>query len=185
MSDYLEYKGTCSMCGKETDPHRFRPDSFIGELMYKESLCYECAYWKHLYYKRPEGAIVVNGVMFVPRLDYEDPFLKRDRKRRYFFLYKAPPIIANATTLYGQVPTHFRKLFPNTATEVDRRLYTKLNDSYGIKCDRKGCYDRFTCLYYAGNTRDKKEQWNKLPKNYQDGWEECPIYINKKTLIQK
>ena len=74
-----------------------------------------------------------------------------------------------------------RKDFPDMPDAVFVNQYTwkKINArrNGNIDCDRKGCLDRYDCLWYdAGKEREK---WNKIPKNHVPGEERCQRFVDK------
>jgi len=74
-----------------------------------------------------------------------------------------------------------RKDFPDMPDAVFINQYTwkKINArrNGNIDCDRKGCLDRYDCLWYdAGKERGK---WNKIPKNHVPGEERCQRFVDK------
>lgn len=50
-------------------------------------------------------------------------------------------------------------------------------------CDRKGCFDRYDCIWY--NVEKETEPWNKIPKNHVPGEERCPRCVLRQHLNRK
>lgn len=50
-------------------------------------------------------------------------------------------------------------------------------------CDRKGCFDRYDCIWY--NTAAEKKPWNRIPKNHVPGEERCPRCVLRQHLNEK
>ena len=51
-------------------------------------------------------------------------------------------------------------------------------------CDRKGCLDRYDCIWFNADSEKESGPWNKVPKSYKPGTENCPRYISRSNDIK-
>lgn len=173
-----EYK--CRICGKTVIPSLYRVDRL--SLMVPAQLCYECVMWKNLADSPRKGSKVINGeCLTFTENPHWDPAVTKARK--YFVLNndRTLEICFNPVSI-GKVPLHFRHRFPDTAKLISWQLFRRIAARRHFHCMRKGCYDRYHCLWYDKETMEPKGAWNTVPDKYQPGWEECPLFINKNKI---
>lgn len=178
---------TCTTCGKEVNLNLYRPGMKLLGIMYHDRDCYDCAYWKDLADNRPAGSVVVEGHLMVPSYSMVNPFLAILKNTVYILCYSGQAIRANNIVSYGFVPARFKHLLPDDGKFVSRRVYQKVHkiNKHRFQCRRRGCFDRYHCIFYNVEAMEPDGPWNKIPDKYTPGWEECPSFINKYEIFKQ
>lgn len=174
-------KSKCSCCGKTEYLQEYNEESEVAQLAIKEGLCYHCAFWKHTLSNLTEHHLVVFGYLFAvyPRANRPyNKLLAGFGKERYFAMIDTKQlVISNNVWNIGKIPIQFQKNHPNTAYELSLYDWNSFRNN-PFECELKGCYDRYRCLHYKLSIEKEKGGWNKVPKGYKIGTEECPSFID-------
>lgn len=174
----------CHTCGKHVDLRVYQPKERLLGNMFRNRECYDCAYWRDLSVNRPANSYVIGNSFIIGGYTESDPFVTILPRTLYIWLHSRVAARLNYITFAGDIPTRFQPIFPSEGVFIDRKLYTRLKNHDGYVCKKKGCYDRYQCIFYIPELIEPDGAWNKLPENYQPGWEECPLFINKNSLCQ-
>lgn len=176
---------TCKCCGKQEIAQTYRNlDADIAKAMLAEQLCFECAYWKLLIRNLKDYHIVIDGeVMFVRLL--AKPTLRQARRNNGDFIIDLKTKeVYNAIGLasVGKIPERFIGQVQNTHKFITREEYIRIQGYDAEVCLSKGCFDRYHCVWYNAAIAEPAEPWNKIPKNYKIGSENCPSFVDKNVL---
>lgn len=156
--------------------------------MKDKQICYECAYWLSLVDSPPSNLEVVKGmcVQIFPEADKRDKtlILGGKGKMRYFVRPDRSVIKSNDIWKIGKVPKFFLPSFPDTLIEITQKAYKKLNRT-NIKCQARGCYDRYHCFRYNLELESNgKKPFNIVPSNWKIGEEHCRYFINMTEILK-
>lgn len=172
---------TCRICGSTVDTALYRADRL--EQMVTGRLCHDCVMWKRIIENQESDGHKIIGGEYIRFSEnpHWDPAVTKAQK--YFVLNNdlTSEVCFNPVRI-GVVPPQFRHMFPDTARLVSRRVFRKTATHSRFQCMRKGCYDRYQCLWYNKEVMESGGAWNSIPKNYQPGWEECPLFIDKNKI---
>lgn len=172
----------CSNCGK-VEPLICLTQSPIAQLIRKEKLCYECAFWMQ-YAKTPykDGAIV-NGCLYKFSPTHEST--KRKCLKNKFFAVdvwtKELVYSSQRPQFMAKVPARFKKQFPDKYKFISLRTYKILRERHN-ECLSKGCWDRYYCYWYNASKAEPSTPWNEIPHYHKSGGEGCESFIDKTTM---
>lgn len=173
---------SCASCGKQVDLNLYKPGNRLLGLMYHNKECYDCTYWRHLSENRPKNSLVLSGELVLVDHTETNPFASILQRKKYYLLKSGQVGKANSLISYGKIPERFNEILSDEGQFIARKLYYRLRDNVGHNCQMKGCYDRYHCYYYHPELTEPDGPWNKIPANYQPGWEGCPLFINKTEI---
>lgn len=178
------YSYSCKICGRLVEPDIFLLRTQLLGPMLRFHECYNCAFWRQLAANAPQNSVVINGELVTTEFSLTQPFLPLLRKRIYLLYRDGQTAEINSIFTYGKIPDAFLSCFKTEAAIVPRDIYIRAKNNQGHKCLMKGCYDRYHCFFYNADEVETAGPWNNIPKNYQVGWEQCPIFINKTELFK-
>lgn len=177
---------SCSHCGKREDLEAFRViESPIVKLMMEEGLCYDCAYWKHTISNLRSGTLVIDGEIWESVVPLSRPSLRQSKTKglRFIINIETKEVFgATGLVLKGKVPDRFSGQVKNTHKFISREDYVRMQGYNAEMCLSKGCFDRYHCVWYNAAVAEPDEPWNKIPKNYVIGSEDCPSFVNKDVI---
>ncbi len=182
------YSFSCLQCHRWVDLRDYTSIGLLISNMATKQLCHECAYWETLLEDDNPDIQIINGECFgcIDRKAYkihpEYQLLKTDFGHRYILTTDMKPRDVITVKLYGTLPPAVRENHPDTAVEIPRHIYIMVKNRPGFKCFKKGCYDRYSCLWYVAELAEPDGPWNQIPEWHTPGWENCPSYINKSTI---
>jgi len=184
----------CSVCGKKFA--YLNTMSFINtsyNLVTKEKMCFECAYWTYFINNPPSDIQIADGKCYrvLPFVDTPDMFtlLGGGGTVRYFVTKDFKTIKSNDVWTIGTIPPAFRDKLPDTGWFCDKRIYLRI-EHFDRKCSEIGCFDRYKCLRFRTELELKNGAFNQVPDNWIKGEEHCSrftdtdlVYNYKSPLI--
>lgn len=182
------YSFSCLLCHRKVDLRDYTSTGYLISEMATKQLCHECAYWETLLDDGNPDIQIIDGECFgcIDRKAYkvhpEYQLLKTDLGHRYILTTDMKPRDVIVVKLYGTLPSAVREKHPDTSIEIPRHIYYMVKKRTGFKCLKKGCYDRYSCLWYVAELAEPDGPWNVIPEWHTPGWENCPSYINKSTI---
>lgn len=182
------YSFSCLLCHRKVDLRDYTSTGYLISEMATKQLCHECAYWETLLDDGNPDIQIIDGECFgcIDRKAYkvhpEYQLLKTDLGHRYILTTDMKPRDVIVVKLYGTQPSAVREKHPDTSIEIPRHIYYMVKKRTGFKCLKKGCYDRYSCLWYVAELAEPDGLWNVIPEWHTPGWENCPSYINKSTI---
>ena len=112
----------CKLCGKEDTDFSHYGECSEKKLMRAEQICFRCAFWRTKEARKDDPhQLVINGNMYY----YFEDTDKKDKERaswrgfggrRHFIRSLSTGEVFTTDNLWhnGEIPAHFRKIFPNT-----------------------------------------------------------------------
>ena len=174
----------CKCCGNPIDLDQYVAAMQIPQKMDRDSLCYECAFWMLKAEKPPKNREIIDGWHYIINpyiITYK--FFQGSGGRTVFIVkYDLTVKRSNDVLCQGKIPDKFLSIFPNTATFVERPIYTKVKNNKGFRCGRIGCFDRYHCIWYDPKLKEPNGPWNKIPANWKIGGEGCELFINNNII---
>lgn len=169
----------CLYCGSPVRMASFNLLYEIPKIMHREHLCYRCASWERRMENPDPNRIIIDSNLYVAYpFDKTPNHFKAQKGRIYFIIFwDGRTLKTNNMQIIDTVPEPLRPAFPDTAVFAGYHKYRKVRAMYGYHCHRKGCWDRYNCLWY--DLAKEKKPWNKIPKDWVPGGEYCPNYIQK------
>ena len=132
--------------------------------------CFECSFWLNVARNPKPHFQVINGQYFS-----FPPIVKKGCKVRHILTTEGDVIDSTELFNYGLIPERFKHLFRTTAHFLPYQVWRRIKANQGFQCKRLGCWDRLQCMWF----NEEKKDWNEIPKDYQIGGEECPLFVNK------
>jgi hypothetical protein len=154
----------------------------LPQKMAEKSLCFPCAFWMDKIENPPQHSAVIGGSYYIFDSLHVAPLSARKFDRGMFFIMfnDMSFLVCAHVWISGIVPERFREQLPDNAQFISQQTFVRLRKN-PFFCKSKGCWDRYACFRYDVNL-EKDGPWNKIPKDYVIGGEECGSFINKKLI---
>ena len=171
----------CSFCGHPIDIDNYDLNLHLPQKMLAERLCYQCAFWKDKAEHPDPNREIINGHHYIFHPYKETKSYFQGMNGRTICIMKTDGTVKCSNDVWhqGEIPERFRCLLPDTAKIIAWHLYRRLSSRTWLKCQRKGCYDRYHCFWYHPELTEPDGPWNIIPDNWVVGGEMCPNYVNK------
>lgn len=182
ISSKLPLIYNCYLCGQEDNLNGYS-SSVILDIMHKEKVCFNCAYWIDKIKNPPICREVIGGHYYIV-----NPFVKRPENiikgfgGQEFYIRKLDGTLIKSNNVWhqGKIPRSFRDQLPDTANFLPLMVFQRLKrDPH--RCTAKGCWDRYHCLRYDVAS-ESTTPFNTVPTSHNIGDEHCPSFINKNIL---
>jgi|GEM_PF-1004310 hypothetical protein len=182
----LKQKYKCKECGKSVFYFNRDIENFeVSRLMWKEKICWECAYWKLFLLAPPKNAEII-GDLYYQVYPYTDPkTLKAGQwlgsKETHYILRKNGECYrTNDMWLIAQIPPKYQEELKPTAWFTNKHTWESLERSKH-RCNVKRCFDRYNCYRY--NYRNEfYDPQPVVPFRWRLGDEHCPAFIPTKDI---
>ena len=171
---------TCSCCGKKYWDFAASFRNHAQDSAWQGDLCDDCASWIKYINSSDDNLEVIAGVCynFLPPQREIKPGDTLGGGRMKYILKKNGEIKkSNDIWKIGEVPQALRDKLPDTGWWISRKLFRRLKQR-AFQCKNKGCYDRYHCLRYNIKQEYVNGPYNKIPRSWCVGGENCPSFCN-------
>lgn len=173
----------CPICGTTDDWSAY--DAKYGNyfLMGRDGVCFQCAFWLDKTNNPDPNAVSIDGHYYIvnPSAAHPISLLKGGGGNWYYFLLNNGQLReSNNVWHQGEIPKRFRPRLPDNAVFLDHKRYKDIKEN-PFKCDKRGCWDRYTCLRYD-IALEGDGVFNTVPPDHKAGDEHCPSYTPKSKL---
>ncbi len=176
----FDYK--CNLCGCEVILEKYIPGKPITNLMHTDNLCFRCAYWKNILSDPDKKYEIVGGKAYGYSPIATDAILKDRLHTRYVMRNDKSINLLQCSHVIGTVPAEMN--IADTGIFIPRPLYKRLTMWKPFQCRAKGCYDRYSCLWYDAKLQEPNGPWNAIPSTHKTGEEYCKSFIDKNTIYK-
>lgn len=182
----LKQKYNCSICGKPTFYFNLDISNFeVSRLMWKEKICWECAYWKMFFLAPPKNLEIIGDLCYqsFPYVDLKT-LQAGDwvgcKGTKYILKKTGECYRTNDMWLIAQIPPRFQEKLPPTAWFTNRHTWESLSRS-PHKCRIAKCFDRYHCYRYLYQ-QEFDDSKPGVPYRWHVGDEHCPAFIPTKDI---
>lgn len=144
-------------------------ESPITAIMKEKNIDFDQAFWEWVGQSGIE-TVMINGYSYsYERLEGIEP--SPDMHRYILKTSPLQPIHIHKIWRIGKAPAGTK----NTAKIITRGEYKFYDDRILLRCNMKGCYDRYKCAWYDAS----KEivPWNIVPPDWNVGDEKCELFL--------
>lgn len=176
----------CSRCGQTVKISRFNSQAPMANLMRKETLCFDCAFWVNYTQHPMPDTHIIDGALytFQPVADVLQ-YMKRRNTDKIAFAYELEtdtPVYSFVCKFITNVPNNFKEQYPDQFKFISKRTYVIMTGRVYKECLSKGCWDRYHCLWYNKQKAEPNKPWNDIPTYHQIGGEHCESFIDQETM---
>lgn len=175
----------CAICKQPKNTLSQSPRSKLLSMMVKNNVCTSCAFWLRVISENTDDIIIIEGVCY----RIIDTPLTSEQEGIESFNVCSPPISIYingvskriyAYMVIGDIPKVFENKLNKSAKIIrDYKTFRKLYANQGMRCGRKGCWDRYHCVWYNADEMEPDGPWNIVPKKHIIGDENCEVFVDK------
>jgi len=152
-------------------------------------VCYDCAFWYLFFssrkYKKEHDYEIIGGHVYVVNNEETGDVIVYNIYRVYILYHNGSVQSYNDCFHIGKLTEPYRKKHKDTAKFITQKLYNRLKNRQNFKCQAKGCYDRYNCMFYHPEEHEQNGPFNQIPNDWVVGNEKCPHFANRNDILEQ